>query len=77
MNSERTVRLKNRGTEAKSWSGLATRKARYVANTDAESDPLISPTHVRMLGAIFDYKDLAAQSWQVRPEGTAPRPAPR
>jgi hypothetical protein len=39
----------------------------YVANTDAESDPLISPSHVRMLGAIFEYKDLAAQSWQVRP----------
>ena len=47
-------------------SPVSQQTSRYVANTDAESDPLISPTYVRMLGAIFDYKDLAAQSWQVR-----------
>jgi len=39
----------------------------YHANTDSESDPLISPLHVKMLGTIFAYKDLATQSWQVRP----------
>ena len=32
VNLERTVRWKNRGTEAKSWSGLATKKRRATGD---------------------------------------------